>query len=80
MPSISCKPLTDVAVKNFQPGAALADSDDHKGLRANRTKTGITRCLYRYRSPTADQPLWQMMLGSYPHMTRADARAELRVI
>ena len=80
MPRISCKPFTDVAVKKLQPGATLADSGDHKGLRANRTKTVTTRCLYRYRSPTADQPLWQMMLGSYPHRTRADARAELQVI
>jgi hypothetical protein len=77
---IHSRPLTDVSVKNLKPGTTLPDTGDHKGLRANRTKTGVTSFLYRYRSPAAGQSLRQITLGYYPLMSLAEARAELQVL
>ena len=71
------KPLSDVAIKKMRSGDSKADVGENSGLRVTRSKTGITRFWYRYRSPLNNQ-LREYTVGYYPHISLAEARVLLR--
>lgn len=54
-----------------------SDIGEYSGLRVTCGKTGLKSFVYRYRSPL-DNSLKKITLGSYPHMSLAEARIELQ--
>jgi len=70
------KPLTDITIRKLKPGETRKDIGEYSGLRVSKSKTGVTRFWYRYRSPLTKQ-LKEITIGYYADIGLADARVKL---
>lgn len=71
--------LTDLSIRKMKPLDNLIDSGEYSGLRVDKSKTGITSYLYRYRSPI-DNKIKQYTFGYYPEMSLSVARVEFQTL
>lgn len=69
--------LSARAIEKMKNESFKADIGENEGLRVYKGKTGLTSFVYRYRSPI-DNTLKKMKLGTFPEMSLAEARIELR--
>jgi len=70
--------LSARAIDKMKVGDAdKSDIGENSGLRVSCGKTGKKSFFYRYRSPINNQ-ITQIKLGTYPEMSLAEARVELR--
>jgi len=70
--------LSARAIDKMKSGASdLSDIGENSGLRISCGTTGKKSFFYRYRSPLNNQ-ITQIKLGTYPEMSLAEARVELR--
>jgi len=68
------KPLTALRLRNLKPGDTVSDTEENRGLRVTRNKTGL-RYWYRYKHPLTGK------LAELTLFTRdAKALAEARVV
>src|SRR4051812_22283661 len=67
-------PLTSIACDRLKKGS-LADPT-HPGLRIMARPSGAKVWIYRYRNPAGRMA--QLLIGSYPALSLADARGEWR--
>jgi integrase len=70
------KPLTDITIRKLKPGETRKDIGEYSGLRVSKSKTGVVRFWYRYRSPITKQ-LKEMTIGYYADIGLAEARVKL---
>lgn len=71
------KALSAKAIEKMKVGDPdKADIGENTGLRVHCGKTGIKTFFYRYRSPV-DGSIKQYKIGTFPHVSLAEARIEL---
>lgn len=72
------KPLTTKTIEMMKPkDQDKADIGEYSGLRVTCGKTGIKTFFYRYSSPITKK-LTQVKIGSFPTVSLADARKQLK--
>ncbi|WP_244153128.1 Arm DNA-binding domain-containing protein [Rodentibacter genomosp. 1] len=72
------KPLTTKTIEAMKPkDPDKADIGEYSGLRVTCGKTGLKTFFYRYSSPIT-QKLTQVKIGSFPAVSLAEARKQLK--
>ncbi|STO59432.1 CP4-57 prophage; integrase [Canicola haemoglobinophilus] len=78
MSNAAKKPLTTKTIEMMKPkDQDKADIGEYSGLRVTCGKTGIKTFFYRYSSPITNK-LIQVKIGSFPAVSLAEARKQLK--
>ena len=70
------KPLTALRLRNLKPGKTVSDTEENRGLRVTRNKTGL-RYWYRFKHPGTGK-LAELTLFTKDDKALAEARVVFR--